>query len=96
LSQNSDQFHAYTNGIDTIIGTSLGEAIAAYASEIDLDPFELLSDEWDELRDGSNLTISEPDEPGNPKETKKVSVWIAEQIANHGDNFSRLLGSSEY
>lgn len=93
---DSSKFHAYTDGTDWIIGTSLEEAIAAYAEEIDASVDDFVASSFKLLDSDKDLTICERDEPGQPKETKKVSEWIAERISNHGEHLSRLLCSTEY
>lgn len=89
-------YHAYTDGTDTIIGTSLDEAIAAYADEIEtpLDDFSLWR--WKELDDSKEKTITMRDEPGAPKFQRTIREWIDLQIAENHDHFSRLLCSTEY
>jgi hypothetical protein len=91
---NQSQFHAYTDGTDTIIGTSLDEAIAAYSTQ---NPDASGTHRfWEELSDSRLKTITMVDETGMPKATKSIREWIDAQIAESPDNFSRLLCSTEY
>lgn len=89
-------YHAYTDGTDTIIGTSLEEAIEAYADEIDEPASDLLQDHWRQLPDSDHKTITMQDEAGQPKERRTVREWIDLQITENPDHFSRLLCSTEY
>lgn len=89
-------YHCYTDGTDWLIGTSLEEAIDAYAPNVGLTREDFNLSDYRQLADDSNLTITEQDEPGKPKTTMTIAEWIAERIANHGENFDRLLSSTEY
>lgn len=90
------EFHCYTDGTDWLIGTSLEEAIDAYAANSGLTRKDFHLSSYRQLADDSELTITEQDEPGKPETTMTLSEWIAERIANHGENFDRLLCSTEY
>jgi hypothetical protein len=88
---DSSQFHAYTDGTDTIIGTSCDEAVRAYTEE-NPDASDQ-GTQWEELGDGQLKTIR--DGIGS-RETKTNREWIDWHISRNPDNFSRLLCSTEY
>jgi hypothetical protein len=80
---DSTKYHAYTDGTDTIIGTSLHEAIEAYSKENpDADSWGDTAGMWETIDDEA--------------EDKTARGWIDLHISESPDNFSRLLCSTEY
>jgi hypothetical protein len=94
----STQYHAYTDGTDTIIGTTAEEALAVYR----LENKDCCTDSMDfyQMRDDDRLQIVNPHGNGG-KQSKTVREWIDEQITSQhcrkpDGSFTRLLCSTEY
>ena len=98
---DTSKFHAYTDKTDTIIGTSLEEALAGYLPQYG-DPEHVFNyADWKELDDGTDKTIvmdAEAPRSKRTRVTKTLREWIEWHIANDHDpdNFQRLLCSTEY
>lgn len=89
-------YHAYTDGTDTIIGTSLQEAIEAYSRENpDAEAWGDTAGMWEQLGDEQRKTMRTEDGDGE-RITKPIREWIDLHIAESPTNFSRLLCSTEY
>lgn len=90
---DTSQFHAYTDGTDTIIGTSCDEAVYAYSLE---NPDASGTGPWVQLDDSASKTIRCEDcEP--EKMTKTIREWIDWHLATDKQGaFHRLLCSTEY
>lgn len=72
-------FHLYTNHEDWIWGTSLDEAVAAYAAELETDEFEDL-EIWDQVPDDKSITITD-DDPSDDEDGEVVRTareWAEE------------------
>lgn len=90
---DTSQFHAYTDGTDTIIGTSLEEAVCAYLLE---NTDASGTGPWAQLDDSASKTIRCEDcEP--EKMTKTIREWIDWHLSSSNQSeFRRLLCSTEY
>lgn len=82
----------YTDTTDTIIAESPEDAMAIWAELYGMQYTELTGctgDDWDEVPGDKPWTLSFPDEPGRPSETRSALEWVLAEGRCH-------LGSTEY
>lgn len=96
MTLNPADYHAYTDGVDTIVGTSIEEALEGFKPEM-LGLNKTGQETWTELPSTEQLTIADdaaapideddPDgEVGDPIiTTKSVGEWIEHHLKNNLD-----------
>lgn len=87
--------HVYKIGPDLVVATAPAEALEVLAMHHGWTTAELREEYADadpmRLPDGKELTITDVDEPGQPKESRTCAEW-----ANGGHTDTGFLGSQEY